>query len=156
VPGEELVEFRAASRQAEARERLQFRPREHEGRHPAAVDPEAVVVDPARGLRDVETQADHRPGAPGRQPVTAHLVAGELGLLQQRHLQAAAREVPRGRRAAGAGPHHDDVGFHDARARPRSGVDHRSPPRRRGSTRSDRVEVDVSLGTEAGFGHSPP
>ena len=96
--GEQLVEVGALAHQPEGRELGQRRPGQFERFGPAAVDPQALVVQPAGLVGDVDPEAQQLLDRSGRQAVAAHLVAGERALLEQGHREALIGQPAGGRR----------------------------------------------------------
>ncbi|MPN15350.1 hypothetical protein SDC9_162681 [bioreactor metagenome] len=114
VAGEQLVQLRPSPGHAVVREVGQLGPVEGERTPVAAVDPQPTVVHPAGILRGVQAETDQLLDRPGSQAVTADLVPGEGGLLQQCDVEAQTGQVGGSGGAAGAGTddHHVMLGHH--------------------------------------------
>ena len=107
--GEQLVEVGTLSDQAEGRELGQRGPWQFERLRPPAVDPKALVVQPAGLFGDVDAQPEQLLGGARGKAVTADLVAWEPALLQKGDAQAAIRQPAGGGRTGRARPDDDDV-----------------------------------------------
>src|SRR5262249_30270231 len=117
-PGDDLVKAAPGADEAEPRVAGQVRPVELDPA-PAPDDPDPLVREPAVLRPQGDAHADELLDGPGCQPVAADLLPREGALLQHEHVQAGTREVVGGRRAAGPGAHHDDVGIIGRGARTR-------------------------------------
>ena len=109
VVGEHLVEVATRPDEPVGREARQLGPGQLD-RQPAAEDPQALVVQPAGLLAGVDAEVDQLLDRPRGEAVPAHLLAGELRLLEHEHVEPGPREVGRRRGAGGAGADDDDVG----------------------------------------------
>jgi hypothetical protein len=110
TPGQHVVEVEAGTHQTVVRKAGQVGPVQLEA-YPAADHPEALVLQPAGLLRGVHTHPDQLPGGPRREPVTADLLARELGLLQKQDPESVPGHVIGRRGTARARADHDHVGF---------------------------------------------
>lgn len=111
MPGDQVVEVGAVAGESVGRVVGQRWPVEGERLHASAVDPQALVVEPAGFLGDVDAQAGQDAGGTWREAVATDLLAREVRLLEQRHLQAATGQVSGGGCTTGSGSDDDDVGL---------------------------------------------
>jgi hypothetical protein len=105
--GKELVEVAARAHQAVVGEVVELRPGKLE-RRSARVDPEAVDALESR-IERIDPHPLQGEDSPGGEPVAAHLLPGERGLLRHEDVDALPGEVVGGRGAAGAGADNEDV-----------------------------------------------
>ena len=111
VPGHQVVEVGAFSHQSVGGEVGELRPVQLEGLNPPAVDAQPLVVKPSGLLGGVDAEAHQGPGGARGEPVSAHLLAREVALLQQQDTHSPPRQICRCRGSAGARTDDDDVGF---------------------------------------------
>ena len=111
VPGQQVIEVGARTDQPVRREVRELGPGQLERRGRSAVDPQTLVVQPTGPLAGVDAEPDQLPGRARGETVTAHLLPGELRLLQQRDVQPTTRQMRRGGRTGGSGAHDEDVGL---------------------------------------------
>ncbi|CAK7281866.1 hypothetical protein SGPA1_12659 [Streptomyces misionensis JCM 4497] len=109
VAGQDLIEVVALADESVVRVGGEIGPVELEA-GAAADDAQALVAQPARLLGDVDAHGDELLDGAGGEAVTAHLFAGELGLLQEQYVETGLREVVRGRGAGWPRAHDDHIG----------------------------------------------
>ncbi len=109
VAGELLVEVVALADESVVRVRGQLRPVELEA-DTAADDAQPLVAQPAGLLGDVDAHGDELLDRARGEAVAAHLLARELGLLQEQHVETGLGEVVRGRGAGRPRAHDDHIG----------------------------------------------
>ena len=108
LPGDDLVEVHPGANQAVVGERRQLRPGQLQP-HATADDAQPVVADPAVLSRRLDADREQLLDRTRRETVSADLLAGKGGLLQQQDVEARLRQVVRGRGAGGAGADDDHV-----------------------------------------------
>ncbi|MPM89140.1 hypothetical protein SDC9_136248 [bioreactor metagenome] len=95
--GQQVVEDRTRTDQAEIRKCRQLGPGHRERLGSSAVDAQPLVANPSRRRAGVDAQpAQHPHGARG-QPVAAHLLTGELGFLQEQNIETLTGQERRRR-----------------------------------------------------------
>lgn len=115
VLGEDVVEVHPGADETIGRERGALRPVELES-HAGTDDAQPLVADPAVRLGGRDAQVDQLTDRPGGQSVAADLLAGEVRLLEEEHVDARHREVGGGGRSSGTGSDDDDVSRVDIRS----------------------------------------
>ena len=116
MSSKQLIKVSARPNQAVARKVGKIGPLQLE-RSLAAVDSQALVVQPAGFFGGVDAQPDQLARATRGEAVTADFLPRERALLQQGDAQAMASQVGCRRRAGRAGANHDHVSVDSRRAR---------------------------------------
>ena len=116
VAGQQVIEVGARPDQTVGGKVGKIGPLQLEGSL-AAVDPQALVVQPTGRFGGVDAEPDQLPGAARGETVPADLLPGKPALLQQRDVQPAASQVGRRRRAGRAGADDDHIGVDSRRGR---------------------------------------
>jgi len=110
VLGEELVEVGAGTYEAVVREVIELGPRHLERLDASSVDAKALVAQPSGFGGGVDAELDELAGRPRRQAISADLLAGEVGLLEDEDVEAGTGQVRGGGGATGASADDDDIG----------------------------------------------